>query len=439
MAASQNDTICALATSVGRSGIGIIRVSGPKAKKVAKKILKTVPKNRQAQLLNFYTLDNLVLDKGIALFFKAPKSFTGEDILELQAHGGPVLLDLINQQILSLGVRPARPGEFSERAFLNQKIDLSQAEAIADLIDASSKQAIISANKSLQGDFAKQIDHLVEKLIELRMLVESALDFPEEDIDFVEDYQIYERLCSIKLQLENIHKMSTMGNILREGMTVVIAGEPNVGKSSLLNAITQKPSAIVTDIPGTTRDVLREYISIDGIPLHIIDTAGIRISDNLVEQEGIKRAKQEISNADCVLLMLDDRKPSKININQKIPQIKIFNKVDLSNGVFGVRGDNEVGISAKTLQGIDELKQKIKKIMGFVDLGQGVILARRRHLVALEASLEEINMALTNLNSSLELLAENLRSSHEKLSEITGKFTNDDLLGKIFQEFCIGK
>lgn len=445
------DSICALATASGRSGIGIIRISGDKAKLVALKILKTIPEKRQAKLLKFYDNNDEIIDTGIAIFFEGPNSFTGEDVLELQAHGGPVLLDLIIKQVLNLDVRSARAGEFTERAFLNKKIDLTQAEAIADIIDAASEKALRCASKSLQGEFSKQINIMVESLISLRIFIESAIDFPEEEIDFINKYGVSERLLTIKEKLQNTIKSATAGQILREGITVVIAGQPNVGKSSLLNRLAGKASAIVTDIPGTTRDVLKEYIHIDGIPLHILDTAGLRETDNVVEQAGIKRAWNEIKQADCILFLIDDSlgfddKDELIladlkKVNTNLPIITVYNKIDISKKSAGIITNNSLAVSAQNGDGFDSLTKTLKEISGFTDSGEGIFIARRRHLEALNLALTYIFNAesIINNNYASELLAEDLRSAQNSLSEITGVFTSDDLLGRIFTDFCIGK
>jgi len=397
-----------------------------------------------------------VLDQGIALFFPGPNSFTGEDVLELQGHGGPVILDLLLREITQLGIRLARPGEFSERAFLNDKLDLAQAEAIADLIDATSEQAARNALHSLQGAFSKRIHELVEALIHLRIYVEASIDFPEEEIDFLSDGKVARDLDGIMGKLQQVFKEARQGVLVRDGMCVVIAGRPNAGKSSLLNALSGRESAIVTSIEGTTRDVLREHIHIDGMPLHIIDTAGLRESPDEVEQIGIQRAWQEIQQADRVLLLIDSRQsqltdPHKIwpeFVDKLQDQSKITlvrNKIDLSEesaGLFtATSGDLYIGISAATGAGIDELKQHLKTIMGFSESGEGGFTARRRHLDALERAQSFLDSGKAQLQgyAAGELLAEDLRQAQNSLSEITGEFTPDDLLGRIFSSFCIGK
>ena len=450
------DTIAAQATATGRAGVGIIRVSGPAAASVAKALLGKVPAPRKADYLPFRDSDNQVLDQGIALYFPGPNSFTGEDVLELQGHGGPVLLDLLLQRILALpGVRIARPGEFSERAFLNDKLDLTQAEAIADLIDASSAQAARSAMQSLQGEFSKKIHALVEKVIYLRMYVEAAIDFPDEEIDFLSDGKVAHDLADIIQDLTQVQKQATQGSILREGMKVVIAGRPNAGKSSLLNALAGREAAIVTDIAGTTRDVLREHIHIDGMPLHIIDTAGLRDATDKVEQIGIERAWQEILQADRVLFMVDSTttaatSPAEIwpEFVERLPSTLgltvIRNKTDLTGEVVGadLSGATPVfRLSAKDNQGIDALREHLKACMGFESNMEGSFIARRRHLDALERALEHLQIGEIQLHNHLagEILAEELRITQQHLNEITGEFSSDDLLGRIFSSFCIGK
>lgn len=455
-----NDTIAAIATATGRGGVGIVRVSGPKAKQVAVALLKQPLQARYAHYCPFYSADNQILDQGIALFFPGPNSFTGEDVLELQGHGGPIILDLLLREICQLGVRLARPGEFSERAFLNDKLDLTQAEAIADLIDATSEQAARNALQSLQGAFSERIHELVEALIQLRIYVEAAIDFPEEEIDFLSDGRVAKDLLAIEQKLEQVFKEARQGVLVREGMRVVIAGRPNAGKSSLLNALSGRESAIVTSIEGTTRDVLREHIHIDGMPLHIIDTAGLRDSPDEVEQIGIQRAWQEILQADRILLMVDSRstpeyQPELIwpEFIQQLPNpdkvTLIRNKIDLSgeseglvNGsAAGSTNQTCIGISAATGAGIDVLKQHLKDIMGYHQSSEGGFTARRRHLDALERAQNYLNAGKAQLQgyAAGELLAEDLRHTQNALSEITGEFTSDDLLGRIFSSFCIGK
>lgn len=450
------DTIVAQATPIGRGGVGILRISGPLAETVATEVLGKTLSPRLAHYLPFKDTDGTVLDQGIALFFKAPNSFTGEDVLELQGHGGQVILDLLLKRILTIkGLRIARAGEFSEQAFLNDKLDLAQAEAIADLIDATSEQAARSALKSLQGEFSHKINRLVDSVIYLRTYVEAAIDFPDEEIDFLADGKIEGHLNEIIAQLNTVRCEAKQGSILREGMKVVIAGRPNAGKSSLLNALAGREAAIVTNIAGTTRDVLREHIHIDGMPLHIIDTAGLREASDEVERIGIQRAWDEIAQADHVLLMIDSLEQKAddfktewatflAKLPQNIPITVIRNKVDLSGEVEGLtKLDNFtlIRLSAQTHKGVDLLREHLKTSMGYQSSSEGGFLARRRHLQALEIAAEHLERGHIQLTQFFagELLAEELRLVQNALSEITGQFTSDDLLGNIFSSFCIGK
>ena len=454
------ETIAAQATAPGRGGVGIIRVSGPEAQYVAEKILGRIPEVRKAEYLPFYDKDKKILDQGIALYFKGPNSFTGEDILELQGHGGPIILDMLLKEIVALkNVRMAKPGEFSEQAFLNDKLDLTQAEAIADLINSNSEQAARCALHSLQGDFSKLVNQLVTNIIHLRMYVEAAIDFPEEEIDFLADAKVVNDLKAIIKELVFLREQAKQGSIIREGMRVVIAGRPNAGKSSLLNALSGKESAIVTDIEGTTRDVLTEQIHIDGMPLHIIDTAGLRESPDKVEQIGIERAWKEIKQADRVLLMVDSSSTELENVTTDLetfwPEFFaqlpdnmgvtiVRNKADISQADTGISKQNNqavITLSAKTGKGIAELTEHLKTIMGYQGSIEGGFMARRRHLVALDNTYEHLINGLDQLESYVagEILAEELRLCQQELNEITGEFTSDDLLGQIFSSFCIGK
>ena len=450
------ETIVAQATAPGRGGIGILRVSGPLATEVAQAVLGKCPKPRMADYLPFKDDDGTILDQGIALYFKSPNSFTGEDVLELQGHGGQVVLDLLLKRILQIdGIRLARPGEFSEQAFLNDKLDLAQAEAIADLIDATSEQAARSALKSLQGEFSKKVNELVESVIYLRTYVEASIDFPDEEIDFLADGKIEANLRGIINQLEDVRSEAKQGSILREGMKVVIAGRPNAGKSSLLNALAGREAAIVTDIAGTTRDILREHIHIDGMPLHIIDTAGLRDATDEVERIGISRAWTEIEQADRIILMLDSSDPESADLSKvrseflaklptTLPVTIVRNKIDL-NGEQASESEEDgyqmISLSAQTHDGIQLLREHLKQAMGFQTSMEGGFLARRRHLDALEKASEHLQIGLVQLTEfhAGELLAEELRLVQTYLSEITGEFTSDDLLGNIFSSFCIGK
>lgn len=452
----KKETIAAQATAPGRGGVGIIRVSGPSVPLVAESILGKLPKLRYAEYLTFNDLKGNALDQGIAIYFKGPNSFTGEDVLELQGHGGPVILDMLLKEILSLdGIRMANPGEFSEQAFLNDKLDLTQAEAIADLINSSSEQAARCALHSLQGDFSKLVHQLVEDTIHLRMYVEAAIDFPEEEIDFLADKKVVNKLKAIIEQVKHVQDQAQQGSLIREGMRVVIAGRPNAGKSSLLNALSGKESAIVTDIEGTTRDVLSEQIHIDGMPLHIIDTAGLRESADKVEQIGIERAWKEINQADRVLLMVDASADSNSDPKSQWPEFFerlpeniglsiIKNKADVIGVQTGVEKealDPTITLSAKTGAGINDLKQHLKDIMGYQGSTEGGFMARRRHVTALNNAHQHLSIGLEQLESFVagEILAEELRLCQEELNQITGEFTNDDLLSEIFSSFCIGK
>ncbi len=453
---NHTDTIVAQATAPGQGGVGIVRVSGPLAATVAETILGKLPKVRYAEYLPFNDSEGNTLDQGIALYFKAPHSFTGEDVLELQGHGGPVVMDMLIREITQIEkIRTARPGEFSERAFLNDKLDLAQAEAIADLIEATSEQAARSALNSLQGEFSSKVNQLNDALIHLRMYVESAIDFPEEEIDFLSDGKVSGDLEQVIGQLNAVMQEARQGAIMREGMKVVIAGRPNAGKSSLLNALAGKESAIVTDIAGTTRDVLREHIHIDGMPLHIIDTAGLRESPDKVEQIGIQRAWDEINSADRVLFLVDGTTTDELDPMQIWPEFVeklpahigltvVRNKTDITGESMDVvmdHGHPVYRLSAMTGAGLEELKQHLKACMGYQGNTEGGFMARRRHLEALEQAEQHLDNGKEQLEvyAAGELLAEELRLAQQALSSITGEFTSDDLLGKIFSSFCIGK
>ncbi len=447
---TDNDTIAAIATAPGRGGVGIIRISGPACQDIAQQLLTRVPQARLAEYCPFYATDGQVLDQGIALYFQGPNSFTGEDVLELQAHGGPIILDLILQSCIQAGARIARPGEFSERAFLNDKLDLAQAEAIADIIDASSEQAARAAVRSLQGVFSERVNELLTGLTELRMYIEAAIDFPEEEIDFLSDNTIYQRLDQLDDNFAALMQSSRQGSLLHEGITVVIAGRPNAGKSSLLNALAGKESAIVTEIAGTTRDVLREHIQIDGLPMHVIDTAGLRDTDDQVEKIGIERAWSEIEKADRVLLLVDDRDgvtDEDKAILQQLPTgpglTIVRNKCDLSANEPAIeQGEPAViTLSAKQQQGVDLLRKHLEQCVGYQAGGEGEFIARRRHVDALERVGTHLYKCREQLEQAKagELAAEELREAQQDLAEITGEFGSDDLLGKIFSSFCIGK
>ena len=441
------ETICAIASAIGQSGIGVVRVSGPLAKSTSKKILQADLKPRYAYYGAFYDQNN-VIDKGVAIFFPGPNSYTGEDVVEFQGHGGPSVLRKILEITMSLGVRHAEPGEFSKRAFLNGKMDLIQAEAIQDLIQSNSEESALSAVRSLTGEFSIKINQVLSELISLRVFIEATIDFSDEEIDFIESHEVSNKLHTLKETLLDIQQTATQGAILRDGIHVAIAGKPNAGKSSLLNMLTKESSAIVTDIAGTTRDVLKETIHIHGMPIHIIDTAGLHDSDDVVEQEGIRRAHNEINNADIILLVFDSR-DSKANLSilpdsvKNKPKILVRNKIDLvghKSSVEKVGNITEISISAKNGDGIDTVRESLSEFAG-LNLGiEGVFVARKRHLDAIEETLEFINSASSQLNSgSSELVAEDLRQAGMKLGQITGEFSSDDLLGEIFSSFCIGK
>lgn len=444
---SDEDTIVAIATPPGRGGVGIIRLSGSSSSNIAYQLCNKKLPPRQAIYTAINNRQKELIDSGLVIYFKGPHSFTGEDVIELHVHGSPVVLDYLVNECIFFGARLARPGEFSERAFINDKIDLTQAEAIADLIQASSMTAARMAVRSLQGDFSKKINELNEKIIHLRLFVEAAIDFPEEEIDFLSDGKVQSMLQNIFYDLESIQINATQGALIREGLSLVIAGKPNAGKSTLINYLAGKEIAIVTEIAGTTRDVMRENILLDELPLHIIDTAGLRESNDIVEQEGIRRAWHEVSQADCVLMIIDINQPDELaelseSILQRLPAgvplIKVFNKIDSVSIPAAIDGDF-IYLSAKTGDGIEFLKEKIKSQVGFQPI-EGNFLARRRHLQALENAKNYLIAGKQQLlNKAGELLAEDLRLAHQCLSEITGEFSSDDLLGKIFSSFCIGK
>lgn len=483
---TNNDTIAAIATPNGRGGVGIIRISGAKAVAIAMQLTQqnTPFKGRYAHFKRFYAEDNAILDEGLVLYFPNPHSFTGEDVIELQGHGGPVLMDMLLKRVLDLGARMAQAGEFSQRAFLNDKLDLTQAEAIADLIDAASQAAVKSASRSLQGAFSQRINTLLDSLIHLRLYVEAAIDFPDEEIDFLSDGVVAAKLQQVRDNLQTVLNEAKQGSLLREGLRVVIAGKPNAGKSSLLNALAGYEAAIVTDIAGTTRDVLREQIHIDGLPLHIIDTAGLRETGDAVEREGIRRAYHEINQADGVLLVYDlstelstsnqigDKLSTTGDKSDSYPQIKqklstgfdpltiakqffdpvpppeklcfVANKCDLvaqEPHISRVADYTHITLSARQNIGLEQLKTHLKALVGYQDAEHSPFIARRRHLEALkrtEIALQQAHDQLYGLALG-ELMAEDLRAAQEALGEITGEFTADDLLGKIFSSFCIGK
>lgn len=444
------DTIVAVATPSGRGGVGIIRLSGTRAYSIAQQISKKKSIiSRKIHYCSFYCNQDEIIDQGLLLFFKAPHSFTGDDVIEFQVHGAPIVLDRLLKECVLLGARLARPGEFSEQAFLNDKIDLTQAEAIADLIQASSQTAARMAMRSLQGEFSKKINVLNEKIIQLRLFVEAAIDFPEEEIDFLNDGKVASMLETILQDLERIRLNACQGVMMREGLSVVIAGRPNAGKSTLINALAGRDVAIVTEIAGTTRDVMREHVLLDDIPLHLIDTAGLRDGHDVVEKEGIKRAWEEVRRADCLLMMIDasDKEESVTALNEairaelprEVPIIYVYNKIDECNKP-AKRVHHTVHLSAKSGEGLPLLKACIKEVVGYQP-AEGQFLARRRHVQALDTAKELLVAGRDQLatHRAGELLAEDLRLAHQSLCEITGEFSSDDLLGKIFSSFCIGK
>lgn len=442
----KDDTISAIATAPGRGGIGVVRVSGPLTAQIAQAILGKSPAARKAQLANFLDADGATLDQGIALYFPTPNSFTGEDVLELQGHGGPAVLQSLLVRCIALGARLAAPGEFTRRAYLNDKLDLAQAESVADLIDAASAQAAKSAMRSLQGDFSRQINRLVDALINLRMLVEATLDFPEEEIDFLAAAQAKEKLAVINADLIALLQKAKQGALLREGLQVVLIGQPNVGKSSLLNRLAGDEIAIVTAVAGTTRDTVRKEILLEGIPLHIIDTAGLRNTLDEVERIGIARTWAAIEKADMAMVIMDAvrgiREEDQAIINKLPPAqpvLRIFNKADLLSQIPSrMEGSSEVYLSAKTGFGVEKLHQQLLTLAGWQQTGEDLFMARERHVRALQQAWQHLQQA-AQCWQQLELLAEELNLAQKALSSITGEFSADDLLGEIFSRFCIGK
>jgi len=449
---SHTDTIVAAATPPGRGGVGIVRVSGPKTPEIAATLVGELPAARLATLSRFTDAGGQPIDIGIALFFPGPHSYTGEHVLELHGHGGPVIVESLVARVVELGARRARPGEFTERAFHNDKIDLTQAEAVADLIDAGSREAARAAMRSLQGEFSSMVQGLVDALIDLRTYVEAAIDFPEEEVDFLGNAELSERLATVRGHFDGVAAAAGQGRLLRDGLTVVLAGRPNSGKSSLLNRLAGYEAAIVTAVPGTTRDVLRERIDIDGLPLHVLDTAGLRDSEDLVEREGVRRAAAEMSRADRVLFVIDTASDpqgrafdeERPRLPADVPVTLVFNKIDLNGGLpLGdtVAGPQRVHVSALTGAGLDLLRSHLKGCVSYQSPGNGSISARRRHLEALARARECVETAVRELEQRRagELVAEELRHAQRALEEITGSFTADDLLGRIFGSFCIGK
>jgi tRNA modification GTPase len=441
---TRRDTIAAIATAPGRAGIGVVRVSGSDLEAFAERLTGRHLTPRFATLTAFRDAAGSPIDRGIALFFKAPDSYTGEDVLELQGHGGPVVLRLLLQRCLELGARVAEPGGFTQRAFLNGKLDLVQAEGIIDLIDAGTAQAARSAMRSLEGEFSSAIQALSTGIVELRALVEATLDFPEEDIDVLEHSPAAERLQRLVTQLDAILDAARQGSLLRDGLHVVFAGRPNVGKSSLLNRLAGEELAIVTDVPGTTRDPIRQLIDLDGVPAHVIDTAGLRESTDPVERIGVERAWGEIRRADVVVLIAGAGEPVEDELDAHVPdatpRIRVINKIDLAAREPEVRRDGvhqTIWLSARTGAGVPLLRQALLEAAGWRAQGETVFLARERHLRALQAARTHLHSGREHLQ--VELFAEELRLAHHELGSLTGEFTADDLLGEIFQRFCIGK
>ena len=445
--------IIAIATAPGKAGVGVVRISGKNLAAIIQALFQKVLQPRQASLCTLRDSAGQTIDQLIAIYFSAPASFTGEDVLELQCHGGPQLLELVMRRCLELGKNEglviAEPGEFSLRAYLNNKIDLAQAEAIADLIDAQSEAAVLGASRSLQGAFSDDINGLIEEITQLRILVESTLDFPEEEIEFLENAQARERLKAVKTKLQDLRTGAKQGKILRDGIQLVLAGAPNVGKSSLLNRLAGEEVAIVTPIAGTTRDRVKESIHIDGVPIHIIDTAGLRETKDEVEARGIERSWEAIRTADLVIFLTDPSSASDglrgqilEELPSKCPVLDVLNKADLLTGSSQSSPTGAILISAKTGDGVGALRQKILEIVGWGGTQEGAVLARRRHLDCLERAAEHIEKSeqfAANGNNSLELFAEELFLAQNHLGQITGKLLPDDLLGKIFSQFCIGK
>ncbi|MBV8911158.1 MAG: tRNA uridine-5-carboxymethylaminomethyl(34) synthesis GTPase MnmE [Gammaproteobacteria bacterium] len=449
---THTDTIVAAATPPGRGGIGVVRISGPKAPELAAILVGEVPLPRQATLARFLGGDGEPIDSGLILFFPAPRSYTGEHVLELHGHGGPLVMEALVARVLELGARRAAPGEFTQRAFLNDKVDLAQAEAVADLIDAGSREAARAAMRSLRGEFSAMVRGLTEAVIELRTYVEAAIDFPEEEIDFLEDAELSRRFAALREHFAAVLESARVGALLHEGMTVVIAGRPNAGKSSLLNRLAGYDAAIVTEIPGTTRDVLRERIHIDGMPLRVLDTAGLREGGDRVEVEGMRRAHLEMQRAERVLFVIDaDVDPQAEAFSEHrgglpvdVPVTLVFNKCDIAREppALGVgSGPPRLALSALTGEGMPELRAHLKDCIGYQTVEGGAIIARRRHLEALTRAQRHAAEASRQLleRRAGELVAEELRGAQEALGEVTGEFTSEDLLGRIFAGFCIGK
>ncbi|HET7061960.1 MAG TPA: tRNA uridine-5-carboxymethylaminomethyl(34) synthesis GTPase MnmE [Nitrosospira sp.] len=449
------DIIAAVSTPPGRGGIGVVRVSGRDLRLLAEKVVGSMPKPRYATLSHFLDEDGQVIDQGIALYFPAPHSYTGEDVLEFQGHGGPIVMSLLLASCISAGARLAEPGEFTLRAFFNDKLDLAQAESVADLIDAGTREAARSALRSLNGEFSSLIHEIVSGLTDLRMIVEAWLDFPEEDIDVLAQPHIDERLGDIRGRLDEVFLSARRGSLLREGVSVVLVGKPNVGKSSLLNQLTGEEAAIVTEVPGTTRDTIERPIEIKGVPMHVVDTAGLRETEDLIESIGIERTRSAIEKAALALVVLDCREglaqEDRLIIESlpaNLQRVYVYNKIDLMDHALPAwngptsSGETEIYVSAKTGAGMEALRDAVLDLAGWnLESGGGVFMARQRHLVALSEATGHLTHAddLAGSGKPLELLAEELRLAQIALSSITGEFTADDLLGEIFSRFCIGK
>ena len=441
------DTIVAAATPPGKGGIGIVRISGPGTEEIGKRVLGGLPKPRFATTTKFRAADGAAIDSGIALYFPTPDSFTGESVLELQGHGGPLVMSLLIDAIVEMGARRAQPGEFSKRAFLNGKLDLAQAEAVADLIDSGTARGARAALRSLAGAFSKAVEELQEQLTRLRLHVEAAIDFPEEEIDFLDDANLQNQIERCAAALASLQNETRIGSVLRDGFQIVIVGKPNAGKSSLLNALSGQDAAIVTEVAGTTRDILRESIDIDGLMVELVDTAGLRDDPDRIEAEGIKRARNALKNADAVLWIQDATQRAddshKENIAENVPLIVLRNKTDVTGEAPGSQQNDPpvLNISAKTGAGLDALRETIRGVAGYENLGDGAFTARRRHIDALNLAAEHFARGrdALNKNKAGEIFAEELKLAQRALGKITGSFTSDDLLGRIFSEFCIGK
>lgn len=448
MQKNNSDTIAAIATASGAGGIGIVRISGPLSQSIAVAVLGHCPPPRYAAYLDFNDDQGDLIDRGIAIYYPNPHSYTGEDVLELQAHGGTALMQILLARCIALGARQAEPGEFTRRAYLNDKMDLAQAEAVADVINAATLEAAKSAVRSLSGEFSQTIQVLLQQLIELRMYVEACLDFPEEEIDFITQGRVAEKIANNQQALAQIFSKAKQGALLRDGIQVVLIGQPNVGKSSLLNALAGEEVAIVTAIAGTTRDTIKSAIQINGVPLHVVDTAGLRDTEDEVEKIGIARTYRATETANIALILVDvshgignEEKSILDRLPQEIVKIWVHNKIDVSHeapAILEKDGNTHIYLSAKKGLGLDLLKQQLLKVAGYQMRGEGVFMARARHLQALTVVEEHLNNASSQINSA-ELVAEELRLAQEALSSITGEFTPDDLLGEIFSKFCIGK